>query len=55
MKLYCKCGRKNTVNKDKEWDFPLMKVVSIFRAECGALKRDTNFINLTHMEKLKKG
>ena len=43
MKLYCICCRKITDNKDKVWDFPLMKVVSIYCAECRSLKRDTKF------------
>ena len=38
MKLYCKCCRKDTGNKDKEYDFPIMKVMSMFCAECGSLK-----------------
>ena len=43
MKLYWPCSRKNTDTKDKEREFPVMKVVSIFCVECGALKRDIKF------------
>ena len=38
MKLYCKCCQKDTYNKDKEYYFPLMKVMSIFCGECNSIK-----------------
>ena len=47
MKFYCYTVVKKTDNKDKKYDFPLMKVVSIFCAECGSLKRNTKFYKLS--------
>ena len=34
---------KNTDNRDKVWEFAMMKVVSMLCVECNALKRDTKF------------
>ena len=40
MELYCPCWRKITSNLNKEWDFPLMKVESVFCVKCGVINRD---------------
>ena len=36
MKLYYKCYRKSTNNEDRVCEFLLLKVVSIFCAECNS-------------------
>ena len=32
------CCRKSTSNRNKEWNFSLMKVESVFCVKCGALE-----------------